>query len=373
MTDNTATVQTTRLSGTTQKTIGYNKTNSKHFSGQISDLGTYRSHTKDHGILFLTTTEAIAAYVGTQFGKDMMLLIKHKTEKKFIEPILQTPTQAGDPLPPGVMEVWKAKLSIYHKDKKDYEDNKGQVFSIILGQCTQEVKIRLEAMPTFATWEIESDVVSLLTQLKSIAYTSDGVQHPYWVAQENLKKLAGLRQGATETVEKYYRRFGNITDVLDAHWGIFCPITLVKGKSSATNDDKKEAREQLFAMMFLAGSDRQRFGNLLDDYSNSYVGGLDNYPKTMDAAVTLLGNYARNLKHVPPTSSHKFRNDEGTTSFAQNTPAAKCTKCGRAGHTKTTCTARVTHTNSQTSYAGRGSAAQKARRPSVFGHTDDSE
>jgi hypothetical protein len=45
---------------------------------------------------------------------------------------------------PGLMEKYKTEHGIFHREKKEFQDNKAMVFVIILGQCTHNVKRKLE-------------------------------------------------------------------------------------------------------------------------------------------------------------------------------------------------------------------------------------
>ena len=60
------------------------------------------------------------------------------------------------------MEKYKTELRIFHREKKEFQDNKAKVFVIILGQCTHNVKSKLENELGYATLEMNDDVVGLL-------------------------------------------------------------------------------------------------------------------------------------------------------------------------------------------------------------------
>jgi hypothetical protein len=46
----------------------------------------YKFNTKDQADIYLRITEAIADFVGVEYGRDMRMLVKHGTEKTFTEP-----------------------------------------------------------------------------------------------------------------------------------------------------------------------------------------------------------------------------------------------------------------------------------------------
>ena len=56
--------------------------------------------------------------------------------------------------------------------------------------------------------------------------------------------------------------------------------------------------EEVRACLLFSGSDKNRFAQLKRNYANDYLGRDDNYPRTVEKAVNLLGNYA--IPYVRP-------------------------------------------------------------------------
>jgi hypothetical protein len=113
----------------------------------------------------------IADFVGVEYGRDMRMLVKHGTEKTFTEPRIPR----SDDTTPGLMEKYKTELRICHREKKDFQDNKAKVFVIILGQCTLNVRSKLESELGYTTLEMNDDVVGLLRQLICIRRGSTSI------------------------------------------------------------------------------------------------------------------------------------------------------------------------------------------------------
>jgi hypothetical protein len=225
------------------------------FLAKKSKLGelVYKFNTKDQSDMYLRTTEAIANFVGVEYSKDMRMLVKHGTEKIFTEPRIPRSKDAT----PGLMEKYKTELGLFHRDKKEFRDNKAKVFVIILGQCTHNVKSKLEKELGYPTLEMNDDVVDLLRQLKQMAFASGGVQHPFWTLQTVMQRLLAINQGPRELVTNYYRRFVSTTEVIEEQWGKFYTEKLAVSTSDA---DKNIAKDKYLSMIFLAGVDKAGYG-----------------------------------------------------------------------------------------------------------------
>jgi hypothetical protein len=172
--------------------------NGKLILGKTKELGelVYKTNTKDQADMYLRTTEAIADYVGVEYGRDMRMLVKRSNEVIFTEPEDPATRSGGT----GVsMEKYKAELNLYHKESKQYKENKSKVFVIILGQCTLVVKSKLENDEEFEQLELKDDVVGLLEMLKQMAFSTAGVQEPFWTMQMLLRRMTAINQGPSES------------------------------------------------------------------------------------------------------------------------------------------------------------------------------
>ena len=337
-----------RSGGTTGGAVGVNA-KGKLVLGEIEELGdkVFKFGTKDQAACYIETKEAIAHWVGMQYSKDMRMLVKNGTEKTFTEPTLPT-LKKGEQYAPGVLERYKQEWATHDKDKKKYQDDKDKTFLAIWGQGTQAVKMKLESDPDLEELEENSDVKGLLKKLMEMAFSSGGVQHLYWTAQQAVRRLVSVNQGPNETVANYKKRILTHVQDVEAQFGLWYPNKLA---TSTTDKDIEAARQQFLAMQMIAGADPRRYGGLKDDLNNQYLSKKkDAYPPDLDSATDLLTHYQDSQ-----TGSRKMIDSDGNllavASFAQvkskRHDKLRCFLCNELGHVKRNCPRLQQQNNNQ--------------------------
>ena len=300
--------------GTRDKGRDKFRSSGRQVLGKTKELGdhVYKIGTNDQADLFIRTTEAIAEYVGVEYGWELRILVKQRKEANFTKP--KYPTQvatrsatatataaAADPnLESAQIAEYKAELSIYHGRLDKYNEGKAKVFVIILGQCTLGVKSWLEQGRGLDKLEADRDVVGLLKLLEEMAFSNGGDQDEFLTLVHSWRKLATMQQGSKEPTAKYYKRLRVAADVLIGQWGEFVPSKLVKGGLT-----KEEVQDRFLARIFLIGADPKRFGSLIEELNNTYISGTDRYPKTLEDTQKLLSKYRE-----PRSSLKKDDNDD---------------------------------------------------------------
>jgi hypothetical protein len=98
--------------------------------------------------------------------------------------------------------------------------------------------------------------------------------------------------------------------------------------------NEKTSRDKFITCIFLAGVDTKKYGRLKIELNNAYVAGQNNYPKTVESAVTMLAHYM-NEKGVHMTDENKEQTDQ--KSSMQKHKSVSCYKCGMKGHYANIC------------------------------------
>ena len=259
------------------------KSKEQEVLGALEAFGSlvYKVNTGDQAEMFIRTTEKLTEYVLMTYGKDMRNLVKYEREKTFTEPAFpSSELRSTDKL----HEVkYKEELSKYHREKDEHENHKTFVFGIIMGQCSPMVQDRLNNDPEFVDVEVDSDVVKLLKMLHVMSHSTMGKQEPNWALVAVLRRLLTMQQHKHDPINTYYLRFKSQAAVVQIQWGSFYPPRLVENSTAQEIAAASEAI--ILTSIFLANADNNRFRSLKERLNNDFLGGKDNYPKTLDKAV----------------------------------------------------------------------------------------
>ena len=306
---------------------------------------------------YLKTTEAIAEYVGIEYGKKYKKLVEG-TESEPAKPKEPKKPKEGE-IPPLALKRYEREWDFYIKKLEEYKVIKGKVFVIIIGQCSLSMKNKLESLPEYKQLDEDDDVIGLLKLMKSLTFAKMNVQYEYWTLVSSMKKLFFLQQHRKETLPSYYRRFAAARDVVEEQNGSLFPTKI---KEAATSDTEEVVRDKYHACIFLAGVDKARYGKLIDELNNAHLTGQENYPESVEAAMNMLSHRMDgDEKNVIIDFEEEEKLHE--TSFAQKGQHTgknvTCFNCGKKGHIAPNCPEKDSDDESQSS-AGTSWYSQKS-------------
>ena len=252
--------------------------------------------------------------------------------------------------------IFKGDDNEYRKKKIDLEDGLRQAYSIIFDEyCTKIMQDRIQEHPEFKT-KIKGNPIELLSAIKVLVYAPRRAQFPLLEWMYSMKRLLLLRQEQDESLSDFYRRFSQEYDTFKALFGtkVFDEATeklgtYVAAKTTVEKDEiKKESFDAFMSMVMLHGSDKDKYGSLIQTMTTNYSLEKDNYPKTKEKALDALSNHKfdqryydkKNRETKPKDFERKKSEDDGGSkkSFAQKPKDhMTCYCCGKKGHAAPEC------------------------------------
>jgi len=249
---------------------------------------------------FAKTTREIAEYVGREFddaGEFRTGMVAMRL------PDLTEPVAPADNAGVVAVELWKLARRTYEKSLEVRRKNSARVFALLIGQCSQALRNRLEAHEHYSRVNATSNVIRLLEMIQGCMIQRQTRQKPVHTALNAEDQVHAFRQrnlpnneyydkfkDLINNAERLGREFGAHPDRVDAHLA-----EIVADPDFPTADEHDQARErardEYLAVMFLTHSDKHRYGNLIRDIENEYTRGSDTYPTSLNAAYDYLVNY----------------------------------------------------------------------------------
>ena len=324
---------------------------------------------KETANAYTTTTTEIAEYIGANYKLG-------NYTKRSIETL--SPVQPTKPAPLGTgaddtdKEIWKQEVAAYVKDRSMLKTNNQNAYSLIFGQCSEEIRAVLLEMDDHDQIATSGDPIGLLKNIRTIMFQFKTTKYMPQAIYECKRRVYTNRQDKEMSVPDYFRTFKNNIEVVQHNGGSFgIEEGLVAEQLKEVGSDfatatpaqltiaQDEAKDMSMAVAFVLGADRGRFGKLIEDLENSYTQGTDKYPKTLTDAYKLLANWKQDIRpSCTPVNNHNnntgselaFANvdedgkdDETGTALAtvdtrgRHFPGVKCYNCNMFGHYAGNC------------------------------------
>ena len=142
------------------------------------------------------TTKAIGEYAGRTFGHDMKKLVLQLVESQPVEP--EYPKEGS-----GEKEraIWSKRYDLYLKREERYKDQKGKLFTIVVGQCTKLVRNRVEGLEDYGKAEASQDVIAVLRMIKDVVFNANEKKYAPMQAIGAWTALIKVRQQDGEELE----------------------------------------------------------------------------------------------------------------------------------------------------------------------------
>jgi hypothetical protein len=231
------------------------------------------------------------------------------------------------------------------------EDNLQCLYALIWGQCTEHMKGKLEAMPSFETMDVDQDSVTLLKAIKGMTYKFADQKYLPFALADAVVRLDHMFQSKDTTDSEYLEKFKSMVAVIEHYRGtvgvhpkmVQNELAVIMGSSYSDSitysttqiaEAKVVGKERYLACLFLMGSDKTRYGDMFTELHNDHAKGIvDAYPKTVANAYSLMDTWTAKYTAPPPLVHMQG------SSFAQGrNDVVTCWGCGAEGMVLAKCT-----------------------------------
>jgi hypothetical protein len=322
------------------------KNGNEQLSGCIFDYGSH-----SHRDLFNKSIKQLITFVGQNFPNPGDILPCLEQLKEI------TPTEPEPPAGYNDGNATKAQILIFETAVKrhllkleQFKENLVKLFSTIWGQCTENLKAKLESLTNWLDIKEKKKAIQLLIEIKNIIFMFEDQSYEMHSLFKANESVYLMKQKEDESITKYYERFMDAVETAEQYGACFGidKATMEKDEkfTELTDDEKGEeeniiaaqqrSRDRYLAYIFIYRLDHVRYGTMKRDLQNDYAKGAKTYPQSIVEAYNLALNYRSDKKKTP--------NNNKTTglSFNQNKANNKnkditCYKCGKKGHYASNC------------------------------------
>jgi hypothetical protein len=338
-------------------------TSKSKFKGAIDALSDYyfdTGPTQAHD--FKKTHKKISTYTGTKYSAEVMQSLEDMrifdwTRGMPRKPILTdfdtvtgSVTTPAIAIPSKYIDRYTHKMKTHCKREDKFEVDMQLCYTVIHGQCTEDMLHELKCQTTYETIKNSFDPIGLLHLLQRISYNYQAQDFPLMAIAKAQEAIYNERQLHTESNIDYLQTFKNKAIVLEAVGGSLLNDGVKKYMAESlfkleynkcSIDEKKQCakkgREAMLATVYMMKADKGRYSKLLTDLHNDHLKGCSPYPLNLADAQKLLLNYSSNNKHKTKDKREE-NNNVSDLAFAQDgsgggyTFTGKCFKCGKEGH-----------------------------------------
>ena len=357
-----------------RKGFGTKATYQPKFKGKTEELKgfIYDIGVENQADLFMKTTKEIAEYAGRLCKQSLDIKTAIETLSEATIPI---PTDRGTPNTTFNSLMLGKDLDIYVKRLDQYNQNKSEMYSKVLGQCTDALRAKLEAVTNYVTYNVSGDVVSLLNLVRTLAYDYEAQRYPFLALHSSLKTFYGHSQKAHESNDQYRESFQAAKEVVEhcgADIGKYKVLAdyIIKedgadpattGPGTVRTAAENKAKEAYDGIAFMCGLNGERYQSLMDDLANNFLTGEDKYPKSLVGAYNLVVNWkggktvaASSVSDGVAFTTYENEDEEFVNAYTdkvirkKNGQAVKCFICGK-NHYADKCPEKVPQQDSENS------------------------
>ena len=213
-------------------------------------------------------------------------------------------------------DIYKEKIKGYVARMEKYSENKHKLYSVIWGQYSDSMQSKLQNKDNFTKINEDQDCLRLLKEIKGVMFNFESEQYPIISMHQATYKYITARQGKTETLTDYYKRFKTIIEVLE-HYGanIWTHLSLISKEYHRNRQNNisinqihrdweeyqkhsKTVKNRAITYAFLKGAQHNQYGKLMYDLKSQYPRKINQSPQDLTSALSLLSTHKKTRKGI---------------------------------------------------------------------------
>jgi hypothetical protein len=326
------------------------------FEGRCDSLKGFVFYCSDGKQLdgYNTMMKKIIGYVGREYvnGGDIISNIEYEVMFQVEVPKDPVPKEGETAASATSKRIWERQINELVKRENRLASNCQSDYSLILGQCSEVMVASLQSLKGFKAMNQKFDLLELMKSIKGLIYNFDGQRYHPMSLHLATKCWYSMYQGRDVSNAYYLEKLSTSLAMVEQFGGelgvdsgevkselALKGIYLHRATDNEMTVASIAARGKCLAVAFLAGTDKQRYGRLIEELENDYSKGMNNYPVTLTSAYKLILNY-RNYQR--PAS--RVFNDSEAVNFANvekwvvDRTKVRCFNCSVMGHYANECT-----------------------------------
>ena len=113
------------------------------------------------------------------------------------------------------VKIWERDVEEYVKKWNTVQENLKTAFSLVYGQCSEELRAKLESRPDHAEVEATSDSLRLLRNIRTVMFQFQSQRYAPLALHEAKRRFYVFTQEKAMTCQQYYETFRNNADVIE--------------------------------------------------------------------------------------------------------------------------------------------------------------
>jgi len=193
----------------------------------------------------------------------------------------------------------------FREDEQRLITNRGKVYMLIIGQCTQTLKDKLKEDVDWVSISDGYDSIRLLALIEKYVLKQTESHYPYLAVQEEFRSMLNFAQGDDMPIGMYYEKFLTRISIAERAGCSFVSqqlldsetLILYPGQSYDVLSDvekartDKVARDKYLGVLFLMRSGK-RYHQLQIDIKNDHAKGVDGaFPDSLPEALQIMNDW----------------------------------------------------------------------------------